>query len=60
MKKVEATQGKIVALFPAFRPTLKKETVALSPVWAARLANGEVIIVADSGPAATAFRGANR
>lgn len=40
----------IEALFPAYRPVFKKDTVSLSPVWAARLFNGEVIIVSDSGP----------
>ncbi|TFE25394.1 two-component system activity regulator YycH [Cohnella luojiensis] len=40
----------IEALFPALRPTMKKDTVVLSPVWAVRLADGEVNIIADSGP----------
>jgi regulatory protein YycH of two-component signal transduction system YycFG len=40
----------IEALFPAFRPTMKKDTLVLSPVWAVRLADGEVSIIADSGP----------
>ncbi|WP_373230332.1 YycH family regulatory protein [Cohnella sp.] len=43
----------IEALFPAYRPSLGKETVVMSPVWAARLLTGEVIIVADSIPAST-------
>ncbi|RKP51350.1 hypothetical protein D7Z26_16250 [Cohnella endophytica] len=43
--------GKTVeALFPAVRPVLKKDSVVLRPVWAARLKSGEVIIVADSSP----------
>ncbi|QJD85732.1 YycH family regulatory protein [Cohnella herbarum] len=40
----------IEALFPAFKPTLSKDTVTLSPVWAARLLSGEVVIVSESSP----------
>jgi regulatory protein YycH of two-component signal transduction system YycFG len=39
----------IEALFPAYRPTLGKDKLVLSPVWAARLVSGEVVIIADSG-----------
>jgi regulatory protein YycH of two-component signal transduction system YycFG len=40
----------IEAVFPAYRPVIGKETVILSPVWAARLLNGEVVILSNSGP----------
>jgi regulatory protein YycH of two-component signal transduction system YycFG len=39
----------IEAVFPAYRPSLGKETVILIPVWAVRLLNGEVVILSDSG-----------
>jgi regulatory protein YycH of two-component signal transduction system YycFG len=39
---------KIEALFPAYRPSIEEESIVLTPVWAARLMSGEVIIVADS------------
>jgi regulatory protein YycH of two-component signal transduction system YycFG len=39
----------IEALFPAYRPTLGKDKLVLSPVWVARLVSGEVVIIADSG-----------
>ncbi|MFC4601373.1 YycH family regulatory protein [Cohnella hongkongensis] len=48
LKSVEATGGRIEALFPAFRPELKEDKIVLRPVWAARLASGEVVIAADS------------
>ncbi|WP_239615447.1 YycH family regulatory protein [Cohnella mopanensis] len=40
----------IEALFPAYRPVMKDDKVTLSPVWAARLFSGEVVIVSDSSP----------
>lgn len=51
LNNMDSKGNNIEALFPAFRPVLKKDTVVLSPVWAARLVSGEVVIVADSGPA---------
>jgi regulatory protein YycH of two-component signal transduction system YycFG len=41
----------IVSLFPAYRPELAKDAVTLRPVWAARLADGSVRVVAESSPA---------
>jgi regulatory protein YycH of two-component signal transduction system YycFG len=52
IKDVNASGRIIEAVFPAFKPLLDKETVDLSPVWAARLVTGEVIILSDSGPVA--------
>jgi len=48
----ELLGGKVEALFPAFKPTFKEKSIVLSPVWAARLTSGEVVVVADSSPAA--------
>lgn len=52
INNVETGGRSIEAIFPAYRPLLDKETVVLSPVWAARLVTGEVIIISDSGPVA--------
>jgi regulatory protein YycH of two-component signal transduction system YycFG len=52
INNVETSGRSIEAVFPAYRPQLDKETVVLSPVWAARLVTGEVIIISDSGPIA--------
>ncbi|WP_123042616.1 two-component system activity regulator YycH [Cohnella candidum] len=40
--------SRVMALFPAYRPTLEKDVITLHPVWAVRLANGSVQIVAES------------
>jgi len=45
---LESAGGKVEALFPAFRPEKKEDKMVLTPVWAVRLASGEVMIVADS------------
>lgn len=45
-----ASGRNIEALFPAYRPALGKDKIILSPVWAARLVSGEVVIVAESRP----------
>ncbi|WP_256759603.1 YycH family regulatory protein [Cohnella sp. WQ 127256] len=50
LKEMASSGKNVEALFPALRPVLKKDTITLSPVWAARLASGEVVIVADSSP----------
>ncbi len=52
LNDMDAGGRKIEALFPAYRPILDKDAIVLSPVWAARLVNGEVVIVTDSGPVA--------
>ncbi|XID91663.1 YycH family regulatory protein [Paenibacillaceae bacterium WGS1546] len=51
LKSMGAGGGDVEAIFPAYRPILKEDSVVLSPVWAARLANGEVKVVAESAPA---------
>jgi len=51
LKNAESGGGKVEALFPAYKPELKEETIRLTPAWAIRLADGEVSIVADSVPA---------
>ncbi|MBB6735423.1 two-component system activity regulator YycH [Cohnella zeiphila] len=42
--KVQAAAGAEVveSIFPAFRPTLQKDSVRMEPVWAIRLASGEI------------------
>lgn len=51
LSNMENMNGRsIEALFPAYRSVLKKDTIELSPVWAARLTGGEVVIVANSRP----------
>lgn len=46
-----ALGSRVESLFPAYRPSLDKEFITLHPVWAVRLANGTVQIVAESEPA---------
>jgi regulatory protein YycH of two-component signal transduction system YycFG len=49
---MQASQGsRAVALYPAYRPSLDNKVITLHPVWALRLANGNVKIVAESSPA---------
>jgi regulatory protein YycH of two-component signal transduction system YycFG len=50
LNKLDMGGSNIEALFPAYQPSLGKETVLLSPVWAARLLNGETVILSESGP----------
>lgn len=52
LKSRESVGGKIEAVFPAFRPEMLEDKVVLVPVWAVRLAGGEVAIAADSTAAA--------
>ncbi|MFC5406675.1 two-component system activity regulator YycH [Cohnella soli] len=52
-KKLQALRDSgrpVEALFPAMKPTILEKTVSLTPVWAARLTTGEVVILADSKP----------
>jgi regulatory protein YycH of two-component signal transduction system YycFG len=43
--------SEILALFPAFRPEIAEDdTVVLHPVWAVRLADGSVRVLAESYP----------
>lgn len=53
LSKFDEGGRNVEALFPAYHPSLQKETVVMSPVWAARLVTGEIVIVADSTPAVT-------
>lgn len=41
----------VEALLPAYRPTLEQDVITLNPVWAVRLASGELRVVAESAPA---------
>ncbi|MBW5448755.1 hypothetical protein GE107_22190 [Cohnella sp. CFH 77786] len=43
--------SKAVSLFPAYRPSLEKDAITLRPVWAVRLADGTLQIVAESSAA---------
>ncbi len=43
--------SRVESLLPAYRPTLEEDVITLNPVWAVRLANGKLQIVADSTPA---------
>jgi regulatory protein YycH of two-component signal transduction system YycFG len=52
INNMDASGRNIEAVFPAFRPILDKEKMVLSPVWAARLVTGEVVIISDSEPVA--------
>lgn len=45
---IERTGRTIAALFPAYRPLLQEDHIVLSPVWAYRLENGDVGILAES------------
>jgi regulatory protein YycH of two-component signal transduction system YycFG len=49
LNSMESEGKNIEALYPAYQPEMQKDKVALSPVWAARLTTGEVVIVAKSG-----------
>lgn len=42
--------SRVVALFPAYRPSLKEDIVTLHPVWAVRLESGNLHIVSESSP----------
>lgn len=53
LSKLDTGGRNIEALFPAYQPILEKEAVVMSPVWAARLLTGEVVIVANSSPTVT-------
>jgi regulatory protein YycH of two-component signal transduction system YycFG len=46
-----ALGSQVESLYPAYRPSLGKESITLNPVWVVRLANGLVKIVAESLPA---------
>lgn len=52
LNKLDLNERSVESLFPAYRPSLEKESVIMTPVWVARLLSGEVVIVADSTPAA--------
>lgn len=45
MIKEAAAGGIVESIFPAYRPQLEKDAVLLQPVWAIRLAGGEVRMV---------------
>lgn len=51
LARVRLSGRTVESLFPAYRPVLKDDKLALMPVWGIRFEDGEVEILADSIPA---------